>query len=471
MNKYSKLLSNTIIFGIATFSSKLMVFLLMPLYTRLLTPEDYGVMDIIVSTCNLLIPLVFVSIQEAVIRYALDKSVKKSDVFTVGITTCLKGFLIFFPLSFLFKFSDTLGDYSFFIFMYIVSACLRAVCCQFTRGIGYVKLYATDGILATFTVVLFNLIFMLGFKMGVKGYVLSVILSNFISVLFLAMTAKLGRFLTFNGTPIKLKRQMIRYSLPLIPTTIFWWIMNVSDRYIVNAFNGAYDTGIYSASYKIPTIITLLTSIFIQAWQLSAVSEYENEGKEKFYSKIFGFLQAVIFSVASGIIMLVKPFTMLLVAEPYYEAYNYTPVLICAVIFSCFATFYSSFYMASKNNDMSLVTTMTGAIMNIVLNFIFIPKWGPQGAAIATLISYFTVFIMRAFDTRRFVKMNIDIKNMALNFMAIGLQVIASILNVKNNWLVQILLCIFVLMLNFKTLIYAAVSFVKMKKGSKNNNE
>ncbi len=455
---------NTIIFGIATFSSKLMVFLLMPLYTRLLTPEDYGIMDIIVNTCNLLIPLIFVSIHEAVIRYALDKSVRKSDVLTVGLTTCFKGFLVFLPFSFLFKLSESLGDYTFLIYMYVVSACLRAVCSQFTRGIGYIKLYAWDGIIATFTVVIFNLIFMLGFKMGVKGYILSVILSNFISVLFLAITGKLGRFLNFGGTSAKLRRQMIRYSLPLIPTTIFWWVMNVSDRYIVNAFQGPYDTGIYSAAYKIPTIITLLSAVFTQAWQLSAVSEYENEGKEKFYSKIFGFLQAVIFPVASGIIMLVKPFTMLLVAESYYDAYNYTPVLICAVIFSCFATFYSSFYMASKNNDMSLVTTLIGAIMNIVLNFAFIPKWGPQGAAIATLISYFTVFIMRAVDTKRFVKMKIDINNMALNFIAIGLQVTASILSVKNNWLVQILLCIFVVMLNFKTLVFALISFIEMKK-------
>ena len=467
MNKYSKLLNNTIIFGIATFSSKLMVFLLMPLYTRLLTPDDYGVMEIIVSTCNLLIPIVFVSIQEAVIRYALDKSVKKSDVFTVGLTTCFKGFLLFLPFLFLLKLNDTLSSYTFLIYMYIVSACLRAVFSQFTRGIGYVKLYAADGIIATFTVVLFNLIFMLGFKMGVRGYVLSIILSNFISVLFLAITGKLGRFLSFGGTPAKLRKQMIQYSIPLIPTTIFWWIMNVSDRYIVDAFNGAYDTGIYSAAYKIPTIITLLSSIFVQAWQLSAVSEFEKEGSEKFYSKIFSFLQAIIFPVASGIIMLVKPFTRILVAESYYQAANYTPMLICAVILSCFATFYSSFYMASKNNKMSLVTTLTGAVMNIVLNFIFIPKWGPQGAAIATLISYFTVFVMRAVDTRRFVKMKINVGNMALNFLAIGLQVWASILGVKNNWLVQLLLCIFVVMLNFRTVIYAAVSFMEMKKGQR----
>lgn len=470
MNKYSKLANNTIIFAISTFSSKLMVFLLMPMYTRLLSTADYGVMDIIVNTCNLLIPLVYVSIHEAVIRFAIDKSVRKKDVFTVGINTCFKGFLIFLPAVFLLKMNTMLSDYAWLIYLYIVSACLRSVCCQFTRGIGLVKLYATDGIVATFSVLAFNLIFMLKMHMGVRGYVLSVILSNFLSVILLFLFGHLGKYLIIGSESKKLKNQMIRYSVPLIPTTIFWWIMNVSDRYIVKYYQGADVTGIYSASYKIPTIITLLSSIFAQAWQLSAISEYEDKEKDDFYSNVFSYLQAATFMAASGIIMLVKPFTMILVEKSYYSAYNYTPILVFAVIFSCFSTFFSSFYMASKKNNMSLVTTFVGAALNIILNFMFIPKIGAKGAAVATLLSYFVVFVFRIIDTRRFVKLKINYVNMLLNIAAISLQTAVTVIGVKHNWLLQMMLCLFVVMLNLRVLVFGVLNLIKMKKKGKQNN-
>lgn len=468
-NKYNTLFSNTKIFAISTFSSKLMVFLLMPLYTRLLTPADYGIMDIIVQTSNLIIPLTFISISEAVIRYSLEKSVKKSDVFTVGITTSFKGFLVLILFIPLLKLYPTISNYVVLIYLYVISACLRAVCSQFTRGIGLVKLYATDSFLATFTIIAFNLIFMLALKMGVTGYILSIILSNFLSVIFLFVFAGLNRYLKLGGESKKLKKEMIAYSLPLIPTTIFWWIMNVSDRYIVNYFLGEDITGLYSAAYKLPTIITLVSSIFTQAWQLSAISEYDNEDKDKFYSKIFSFLQAGIFTAASGIILLIKPLTIILVAKPYYPSWDFTPTLVFAVVFSCFATFFSSFYMASKKNNMSLFTTLLGAVLNIILNIMFIPKLGGVGAAVATLISYFVVFATRAVDTRRFVKLKINIPILLLNIITISVQVIAWSLNVNHNWLVQLLLTAFTVVLNMKTLVYALVSLIEMKSQNRRN--
>lgn len=467
MNKYDTLLSNTKIFAIATFSSKLMVFLLMPLYTRLLSPADYGIMDIIVQTANLIVPIAFISISEAVIRYGLDKNTKKSDVFTTGISTCFKGFLVLLLFLPLLKLYPTISDYIVLIYIYVISACLRAVCSQFTRGIGLVRLYAFDGVLATLTIIIFNIIFMVGLKMGVTGYVLSIILSNFISVLFLFISANLGKYLKFGQASKKLKREMYAYSLPLIPTTIFWWVMNVSDRYIVNYFLGEDITGLYSAAYKLPTIITLVSSIFAQAWQLSAVNEYETDDKDRFYSKIFGFLQAVIFTAASGIILLIKPLTIALVAKPYYPSWDYTPILVYAVVFSCFATFLGSFYMASKKNSMSLITTMMGAGLNIVLNMLFIPKMGGEGAAFATLISYFVVFITRAIDTRRFVKLKIDIPVLALNIIAMSLQVFASVISVERNYIVQILMTLFIIALNMKTLTYAFVSLIEMKNNKR----
>ncbi len=467
-NKYTSLMNNTFIFAISTISSKLMVFLLMPLYTRLLTPADYAVMDIIVQSSNLIIPLVFVGMSEAVIRYSLDKSVRKSDVFTVGITTCLKGFVAFLLLLPLLTLYEHTADYIIYIYLYVISACLRGVCTQFTRGIGYVRLYAFDSVFATITILIFNVIFMVVFRLGVTGYILSIIFSNLISVLFLALSAKLHRYFKPINYSKKVRRQMISYALPLIPTTIFWWIMNVSDRYLVEYFTDATTMGLYSASYKIPTIIFLISSIFTQAWQLSAISEYDQKDKDKFYSRVFNLLMSAVFSAASFIILAIKPFTFILMEASYHSTTQTAVVLVLAMVFSCFCTFYSSFYMASKKNNMSLVTTLVGAVMNLLLNILMIPIIGAQGAAVSTFISYFSVFVFRVIDTRRFVKLKINYTVLMFNLLAVILQIVSTLVQVQHNWLVQLLLFIFILLLNLKslliTLIHIYEKYSKRKK-------
>ncbi len=460
-NRYQSLMSNTFIFALSTISSKLMVFLLMPLYTRLLSPADYAVMDIIVQTSNLLTPLVFVSISEAVIRYCLDASIKKHDVYTIGISTCIKGSLLFLLALPLLSLYELTSSYTLLIYFYVVSSCFRGVVSQFTRGIGLVRLYAFDSVFATLNIIILNIILMVGFKLGVTGYILSIVLSNFLSIIFLTTMANLNKYLILGKSSRRVSKQMIKYSAPLIPTTIFWWVINVSDRYIVNFFLGETITGLYSTAYKIPTIIFLISSIFTQAWQLSAISEYSEKDKDAFYSKIFSMLSATIFTAASGIILLLKPITYILVAPDYYPSLEYAPTLVLALIFSCFSTFYSSFYMASKQNKMSLITTMIGAFVNLALNFILIPIMGALGAAVATLISYMAVYLLRAVDTRRFVKLKVSILTMALNIAALGLQVVASTLSVNINWLVQLLLTVFIILLNLKPLLDILVMVIE----------
>ena len=94
-NKYTTLISNTIIFALGTFGSKLLVFLLMPLYTSVLTTAEYGAMDVVVNVSNMLLPLVIVSINDGVIRFGMDHIYKRRDVFSTGIWVSLAGFGIF----------------------------------------------------------------------------------------------------------------------------------------------------------------------------------------------------------------------------------------------------------------------------------------------------------------------------------------------------------------------------------------
>ena len=452
MNKYKKLIGNTVIFAIGSFSSKLLVFLLMPLYTRVLTTSDYGVMDIIVNTSNLLIPIVMVSINEGIIRFGLDRSVRKSDVLSTGLGVCLAGFLVFGLFIPLMKRVEFISSYTMLIYAYVLAGCLKSVVSQFVRAIGYVKLYALDGILSTFTTVVFNILLLVVFKWGINGYVLSTVLSNVLSVLFLFWIANLKKFVKPRQVSPAIAKAMLVYSLPLIPTTIFWWITNVSGRYMVTYFLGESANGLFSVAYKIPTVITMISGIFSQAWQISAVTEADDPGQSRFYSDIFSSYQTVVFMCASGVLLLIKPITAILVSEAFYPSWKYVPFLVLSVIFSCFVTFLGTFYMVAKKNAMALVTTCVGAGLNLVLNYFLIPKYGVNGAAFATFACYFTVFVLRAVDTRRIVRLDLGLGRMALNTLGVAAQALCLLYEVKFLYPIQIGIVLLLCLVNLKSI-------------------
>lgn len=410
MDKYKKLASNTIIFAIGTFSSKVLSFLLMPFVTRMMATGDYGSADLVQQTVNVLIPIVTLQVNSAALRFALDKAKQKADVLTVGVRTTLLGFIAFllfaYPIS-LIRINDfRLGDYIVLIYIFVLISGFRQLCQQFVRGSGHVKLFAIDGIIATATTLLFTILFLGVFKWGVTGYIVAIIASDFCSIIFYVFTAKLYRYVKPHLMEKGIAGQMLKYCIPLIPTVILWWIINVSDRYMVTYFVGSSANGLYTAASKIPNFVILFSQIFIDAWQLSAVDEYDSKDRARFFTRVFRVYSGGVFTVASALILFCQLFTKILVAPSYYESWNYVPILIIATTFSCIVNFLASVYMAEKKSLMALLTASSGAITNIVLNLVFIPKMGANGAALATVCAFLVVFATRGANTRRYIKID-----------------------------------------------------------------
>ena len=410
MDKYKKLASNTIIFAIGTFSSKVLSFLLMPFITRVMSTGDYGAADLVQQTANVLIPIVFLQVNSACLRFALDKAADKADVFTVGVRTTFKGFAVFllfaYPIS-LIRINDFyLGDYVILIFAFTLMSGLRQLCQQFVRGCGHVKTFSIDGIIATATYLGFTLLFLGVFKWGVNGYICAVIVSDACSVVFFFTTQKLWKYLKFKGVHKETKRDMLKYCIPMMPTVILWWIINVSDRYMVTYFVDSSVNGLYTAASKIPHFVVMFSSIFIDAWQLSAVSEYDNDDRSKFFTNVFRVYSSGVFTVASGLILACQIFTKILVSDSYYSSWQFVPILIIATSISCLVTFLSSIYMAEKKNVIAMTFALCGTVANVALNLLLIPVYGATGAAISTAVSFVVVFIMQRFNTKKYVKID-----------------------------------------------------------------
>ncbi|MGL5972847.1 MAG: oligosaccharide flippase family protein [Oscillospiraceae bacterium] len=451
MNKYKKLVSNTVVFAIGTFSSKVLVFLLMPFYTRILTSEQYGTVDLLLQTGNLLLPVVSLGITNAVIRFGLDKNFRKSDVFTTGVLSILFGVIVFVAFEPLLGKVEGFKGYTYLIFMFVVMSTFKALVSQFVRCKHYVKLYAFDGILSTITTIFFTVLFLANFNMGIEGYVLAIVVSDFLSIIFLVLISSIYKYFKPKKLNLSVSKDMLKYCIPLIPTTIFWWIINVSDRFIVYNVVDASANGLYAVSYKIPTFIVLLSGIFIDAWQMSAVTESEN--RSQFFSNVFDMYKSVIFIAVSGLIMTSKFVTTVLVSKAFYESWEYVPVLVIATGFSCMVTFLGSVYMIDKKSILSLITIIVGGVINIFLNFVFTPKFGVQGAAVATFISFFVVFLLRIVSTRKIVKIKVNFITFSLSVCLVILQSYIMVSEL-NNWIVyQLLIFIFVLFLNIDAIL------------------
>lgn len=466
MNKYTSLAKNTAIFAIGTFGSKILSFIMVFFYSRALLTSEFGLLDIIINSGSLLLPIAMLGITNSIVRFGLDDDYSQTDVFTTGLVAVGVGFgalLVFCPLIAL---VEDLRPYLVILYAHVLMSALRHICSYFVRSNNQVKLFAADSIFSTFTTCLLTFVFLIPLKMGIIGYLLAIVLADFCSVLFLCVKGNIFSYINFKTRDRAITRQMIRFALPMMPNSILWWVVNVSDRYFVNYMLGSSANGLYAVAYKVPTILTIVSNVFLDAWQISAVTENKDKSHAKFYSEIFKSFQGAIFVVGAFFIVTAKLITKILLAESYYDSWQFIPTLIFATVFSCFVVFLGNIYLAEKKNVASLITTLCGAALNLILNGPFIKLWGAQGAAIATCLSYFLVFLVRAIHLN-FInrEMNFSCILVSLNTIVMLVQTFIMITELPY-WILWQALCILVLLIiNYKALFEIVKKVLNRKKG------
>lgn len=425
MNRYKALAANTIILGLGQFGSKVLIILMMGFYQAALGQTGYGEINNIIDTATLLMSVATLSIGESIIRFGLDNTYDNRQVFSIGIRVTGMGLaatLMFVPLIGLFSsiFPDNavfalLSEYSWITVAYVATGSIKSCCALFVRSAGYVKLYAIDGILTTVINIVFNLILLFWMNMGNVGYLLSVILADICSIAFLTLTAKLWRYVIFTGIRKDMIKSMMRFCLPMIPTAVMWWIINSSGSFFVSEFISFDASGLYKAAFKFPSMISIFSGIFSQAWNMSAITENNSRTIASFYTNVFNIFQSFVYVLAAGLMLVIR-IAIEIFCEPEFEiAFRYTPFLILSVSFTCFSTFMGSVYVASKKSVRSMVTAAIGAGVNVLLNIVLIQTMELHGAAIAAFASFLIIFIIRAADTKRIVRMDLKLPKMIFN--------------------------------------------------------
>ncbi len=470
--RFGKLFSDTVILAIGTFGSKLLVFLLMPLYTALLSPSQYGTAELITGTANLIMPFACVGITSGIFRFAAEKGTDREGVFSSGMVLLgagLCGTVLLGAMALCI--GAAWRTEILLVVLYVLAADLQAVCAQYVRAIDRTRLFAVQGILNTLVTVGFNILFLMAFDLGVTGYVLSTVVGNLLTTAFLVVSAKLWRVFRLSRVSRTAMRELFRFSLPMVPTTICWLTTDLSDRYLVSWFCGEAVNGVYSAAYKIPTIVNLVSGIFMQAWQFSAVVQ-STDGEEcsRFYSQVFRGFLSVIFIGSGGLILLSPWLCRLLLNSAYHEAWRYMPTLLCAAALESVVSFLASVYMVRKKSMHSFLTAVAGTGLNLLLNFLFIPRTGTfggaLGAAIATLIGYAAVWVLRMADVPRLLRFRLYLPRQLCSLAL--LLAAAAVMTAGAEWSVYVTLGLFLALagINFPALAAGARALLGHRRGT-----
>lgn len=430
MKKTTYLLKNMGLLTISNFASRLLSFFLVPLYTSVLTTEQYGTYDIFNTTIGLLVPLLSINIFDAVLRFLLDKNINKKYIIRFGAKVTFLGMLIvsaFVLLNSVFTISPLLNNYGIlFILMFSTNA-LNQLTSYIARGLDKISDVAIAGVIATVVSIACNIVFLLVFKWGLTGYFLATILSQGLTAIYFVFKLKLWDCLikSDNNNENDLRKEMIKYSLPMMLNAIGWWINNLSDRYIVTWMCGLNTNGIYSVGYKIPSILSVFVSIFNQAWTLSAVKEFDPEDKSGFFLKTYNMYNCFITILCSLLICTAKILAGLLYAKDFYVAWVYVPFLTMASMFGAISGYFGGVFAACKDTKIFGRSTLIGALINTVLNLALVVNFDAMGAAIATVISYFAVWIIRIRAVKRYIRFDLNIKRDLLGYVIMILQFLA----------------------------------------------
>lgn len=401
-NKY--LAKNTAVFIIGNIGTKLINFLMVPLYTYSLSTEQYGTVDLITTLVMMLAPILILNVNESILRYSLDQERNKNEILSIGIVSIVFAFVLaLFPTWIIYRI-EAMKEYALCFYFYMISLSISQVFSCYIRGLEKLKEYATASLISTFVVASLCVVFLVHYNLGIRGYFLAYILGISVSNTYLFVKGEIWKGFSNFTLNRSLARDMLRYSVVLIPNTFMWWIINSSDRMMITAMMGTAANGIYAVSYKLPSSMQTLTQVFNQAWSYSAIRESKSEDNDAYNTRIYNFITSATAIIGIIVITFIRPIMRLYVSTEYYTAWTYTPFLVVGFVFLSAASFIGTQYTVHKYSIGYLLSSTCGAIVNIILNFFLIPKIGINGAALATCISYISVYVYRIIDTRKFVK-------------------------------------------------------------------
>ena len=411
MSKVKELVKNTVIITIGKICTQFLSFFLLPLYTSLLTTKEYGTFDLLSTYQLLLMPVFYFQIERAQFRFLVDLRSSEDEQKTLISTTF--GFFslqtifvlcVFSVINLFFHY-----EYLWNLYLYIIAVAFSSYMLQSARGLGRNAVYSLGNLIIAITSIICNILFLTILHLGIGGMMVSYVIGNLIGGLYVAFTLKIFNRIHFGCFSRSNLIECFRYSLPLIPENLTWWVMNASDRTVVTIMMGVAYNGILSISHKFPSVFTSFFTIFYLSWTESSAIHIYDADRDIFFEKVINNVYNLFSSLAVGIIACLPfVFNFFVPNSDYHGAYKLIPIYLLASMFNVIQGMYSVVYFGLKKTKELLKTTMLGAALNLVVCIALIKWIGLYAAALSSVVGYGANSIWRYFDLKKYMNVKLN---------------------------------------------------------------
>lgn len=450
-SKYKNLLVNIAVFALNVFATKLITFLLVPLYTYNLSTAEFGVTDMALTVVTLLVPLVTLSISDALLRFVIDDGKNADRYISIGfmvmvISCCVVAALL--PILDLSVFGG-LGAYKFqFLLLYITNAFL-IFHGNIARSLNQLRLMTWDAIITSLLTGILAVLLISVLKLGVNGYFGSLTAASLVGVaIYVVAGGHLGRLKRVNSQDKSLVMRLFKYAIPLVPNALFWWVGTSINRFFITGMIGIAASGLFAAASKLPNLLNIIYNIFQQAWTLSAFQEYGEKDNDGYFTTVYRVLLSGMASGAALLILFSPLLAAIMLQKDFYSSWTLIPILVIAFFFNSLNSFYGTVFTTTLKTVPLFTTTIAGALASIASTWLLIPVIGLNGACVAMVISNFIVFALRVYSAASVITIHVKWIRFVTTTVLLALQ--ASVMSVQIGPYIPIsaVLTILVILIN-----------------------
>ena len=409
MDKSKEYIRNTIILLIGKFATQFISFFLLPLYTRYLLTDDFGLVDLYQTYISLFVPVLLLCLDSAVFRFLIDERNNEKEISKIITNVCiktLKQILLFVIIAITICLALDI-KYKYFVVINIASLMMSNVMLQISRGVGQNIKYSVACIITGAITLITNFVLIVICKFGANSILIASSVGNIVCSIFIILSTKIYKYFKMEYRNNEKIKKMLAYSIPLIPNALSWWIVNASDRTIISIFINTAANGIYTVSGKFSNIVNSVFSVFSMSWQETASIHINDPDRDVFFSKMINWIYNLFVCVSVAIIVILRFGFDVIIGEDYFESYNYIPILLFANTFSILIGLFGGIYIAQKKTKQVTITTLVSAFLNIMINLLLVRAWGLYAACMSTLLSYVIMALYRYIDIRKFIKIKI----------------------------------------------------------------
>lgn len=423
VSRESNLVKNTAIITIGKVCTQLVSFFLLPLYTAILSTEDYGVVDLLNTLVALLLPLVTLQIDQALFRELVEVRGNKdatAKIIKTGMASVTAQCLIYFG-AFVCLSPWIQNEYKYFLASNVLINAVLGVLLQIARGLGNNKSYAKASFFSASLTIMFNVVFLVGVQLGAKGMLTATFLGQMLAALYLVLSLHIVQYVKMGEYEKGMVTRLLKYSIPLIPNAISWWIIDASDRVLVSSILGVSQNGILAASLKFASLLTGLNYITTLSWTESIAVAINDEDIENYFNRMVDVFLRFYIAISMGMIACMPFVFPILVNEQYHAGYGLIPISIMATLFNVVVGLISVVYVAKKNTKAIAQTAVMAAVINISVHLLLIRYVGLYAAVLSSLVAFLSMSILRISDIRKkgYMSITINRKLITLTFVVL----------------------------------------------------